>query len=373
MASSGSGISPPNENFLSRKKKEIIDRSMAFFQQHLDQCLDNAVSAPAKRRPKRARDVEDAAPDRRGAEETGARNKKKRVSHDANGRKFACPFCKHNPAKYKNVRTCSGPGWDDVHRVKEHVYRNHFMKNFCPRCFEHFENADALKNHQRAEIPCKVKQQPWDTITEDQEKQLRARAKAHCSEETRWEEMYRIIFPGEHVPSPYYDSDAETSSSAMYSRFQSTEECKEFLRKELPRLVRPAMEEYVNGLFEELQAKVNQKTAEIIRDVEIQMLRTFQFGAEQSATSVPARVSATPRLGPGSSELAKVDEMLHGLNEDPVYVEFRDGLNLGLEELLADSQGIIGCGNSSVDSAYFTSSSGGSFLGSLAQYNPGYM
>lgn len=118
MASRGSGISPPNENFLSRKKKEIIDKYMALFQQHLDRCLDNSVSAPDKRRSKRPRDDEDTAPDRRGAEEIGTRNKKKRVSHEANGRKFACPFCKHAPAKYKNVRTCLGPGWVDVHRVK---------------------------------------------------------------------------------------------------------------------------------------------------------------------------------------------------------------------------------------------------------------
>ncbi|GAB1312849.1 hypothetical protein MFIFM68171_03059 [Madurella fahalii] len=372
MASRGSGISPPNETFLSRKKKEILDRSMALFQQHLDRCLDNSVSGPVKRRSKRARDDGDTAPDRSGVEETGARNKKKRVSREANARKYACPFCKHDPARYKNVKTCCGPGWDDVHRVKEHVYRSHSMKNSCPRCFEHFDTADALNNHQRADIPCKVKHPSSDAITEEQEKQLRARAKAHCSEETRWEEMYRIIFPGEPIPSPYYDSDPEASSNAMCSRFKSKDECKEFLRAELPRLVRPAMEQYVNSLFQELQAKVDQKAAEIIRDVEIQMLRTFQFGVEQSATSIPARVAATPRLGPGSSELAKMDEMLHGLNDDPMYTEFRDGLHWDIEELLGDNPS-IGCGESSVDSAYFTSSGGGSLPGGLPQYIPGYM
>lgn len=158
----------------------------------------------------------------------------------------------------------------------------------------------------------------------------------------------------------------------MGSRFKSTDECKEFLRKELPRLVRPAMEEYVNNLFKELQAKVNQKAAEIIRDVEIQMLRTFQFGVEQSATSIPTHESVTPRLGPVSSELAKVDEMLHGLNGDPMYAEFRDGLHWDLDELLADNP-TIECGNSGVDSAYYTSSDRGSLPGGLTQYIPGCM
>ncbi|OTA53950.1 hypothetical protein K449DRAFT_203041 [Hypoxylon sp. EC38] len=32
--------------------------------------------------------------------------------------KFACPYFKYNPAKYKEWRGCPGPGWPDVHRVK---------------------------------------------------------------------------------------------------------------------------------------------------------------------------------------------------------------------------------------------------------------
>lgn len=32
--------------------------------------------------------------------------------------KYACPYFKYNPAKYKDWRICPGPGWTDVHRVK---------------------------------------------------------------------------------------------------------------------------------------------------------------------------------------------------------------------------------------------------------------
>lgn len=31
---------------------------------------------------------------------------------------YACPYFKCNPAMYKSVRTCPGPGWPNVHRVK---------------------------------------------------------------------------------------------------------------------------------------------------------------------------------------------------------------------------------------------------------------
>ena len=32
--------------------------------------------------------------------------------------RLACPFYKRNPEKYKSERTCSGPGWRDVAKVK---------------------------------------------------------------------------------------------------------------------------------------------------------------------------------------------------------------------------------------------------------------
>lgn len=44
---------------------------------------------------------------------------KKRAKRDLDeGLKFACPFFKHDSAKYGTQRTCCGPGWENVHRVK---------------------------------------------------------------------------------------------------------------------------------------------------------------------------------------------------------------------------------------------------------------
>jgi hypothetical protein len=50
-------------------------------------------------------------------------------------RAFACPFYKYNPTRYsphntdaqlaRRFRTCSGPGWDSTHRLKEHLTRAH--------------------------------------------------------------------------------------------------------------------------------------------------------------------------------------------------------------------------------------------------------
>jgi hypothetical protein len=37
--------------------------------------------------------------------------------------RFACPFFKRDPRKYRHCRGCTGPGWHSVHRLKYFVSR----------------------------------------------------------------------------------------------------------------------------------------------------------------------------------------------------------------------------------------------------------
>lgn len=46
------------------------------------------------------------------------RNKKAKMINDDTRLRFACPYYKHDPQRFKDHRTCLGPGWPDVHRVK---------------------------------------------------------------------------------------------------------------------------------------------------------------------------------------------------------------------------------------------------------------
>ncbi|KAK4151984.1 hypothetical protein C8A00DRAFT_44896 [Chaetomidium leptoderma] len=416
MASRGSGTPPPphspspnRESLLSRKKKEIVDRSMALFQLSLDRCLDKSVSsststagaragagsaaAAVVRRVKRGREEEDdtgkgAVVGELGAGVGGRGAKKKKVS-PKEGKKFACPFCKHDPDKYRKVKTCCGPGWDDVHRVKEHIYRRHSLKSLCPRCFEHFDKPEALKSHQRADVPCKLREMALDAITEEQEKTLRLRAKSNCSDEDKWGDMYRVIYPDEKVPSPYYDPETDSFPKAENSRFQSLDECKDFLRAEVPRLVRPAIEQYVNTLFEEVQEKVNQKTIEIIREVETKVLLTFHFHEDQAASALlssssssssvivqgaAAAAEPSPPPSPGASggggpELSKVNQFFDEFRDDSFMNELYGGVQFDVEDLLAAQNYQGGCpDNRSMDSAYYTSSSNGGLGAGGADY-----
>lgn len=57
--------------------------------------------------------------DRRGSEQGGAGGSEPiSEQSDAEGKKLACPYFKHDPQKYQKVRSCPGPGWDTVHRLK---------------------------------------------------------------------------------------------------------------------------------------------------------------------------------------------------------------------------------------------------------------
>lgn len=190
-----------------------------------------------------------------------------------------------------------------------------------------------------------------------------------------------------------YDSDTDPSRpKAEKSRFQNVDECKAFLRTEISRLVKPAIEQYVHALFEQVQEKVDQKTVEIIRDVETKVLLTFRFQEEQALSALASSSAAAtapyaaipPSRGhygaaaaaaepspPPSPELAKVSQMLEGLKGDPIASELCGGMHFDLEDLLAGNPGFE-CDTFSADSAYWTSSSSGGGQGTFGMDGAGF-
>lgn len=140
------------ESIIARKKREFVDMSMELFTQEcykwftsvfgIVECAggekrkrpaersgddvnrSNANSGPPAGGQKRRQFDEDDGcdgahgngddEDDDGGEGRAAGKKRTKRVVD----KFACPYMKHDPAKYENQRTCCGPGWDDVHRVK---------------------------------------------------------------------------------------------------------------------------------------------------------------------------------------------------------------------------------------------------------------
>lgn len=121
------------------------------------------------------------------------------------GPRFACPFYKHDPNRYRNRRTCPGPGWPTVHRMKEHLYRAHAKPILCPRCYTMFDSDNELAVHLRSN-PCLISApQPIDGIDRETLMGLRKRSPALRLEEDKWRDAYRLLFPdveGADIPSP---------------------------------------------------------------------------------------------------------------------------------------------------------------------------
>ncbi|RFU34082.1 hypothetical protein B7463_g2229, partial [Scytalidium lignicola] len=157
-------------------------------------------------------------------------------------RNLACPFLKHNKKEYQKWRCCAWSGWPTVHRVKQN-----------------FESVAELSDHQRIEIPCEIRE-------EEQQ------------DEEKWTKVYMILFPNDDpVPSPYHDLNSIISDELpklgdeYYNFFK---DLGDHARHELPKLMRPRLENMLNGIMNE--GLYQDKIVDLAQDVFQQIIRTFR-------------------------------------------------------------------------------------------------
>ncbi|CVL02102.1 uncharacterized protein FMAN_08217 [Fusarium mangiferae] len=236
-------------------------------------------STPRPRRlPKRKRTNEE---DDDGNEES---SKSQRIDGDPEIRMFACPYFKRNPRKYGQPRwkSCAHPGYRDIHRVKEHMYRRHSLPEYqCRRCRVDLNTSDALEAHlqqQQACTPCIGAQ---DGLSQDQVKRMRSKKGTgkNKDEVERWNDVYAIAFPHDKdTPSPYlYDTDQDKN----LREFNVCHEYSRFLTRELPALVgrrlstvgcplpetiKDDIEQFVKGLVPQLQGSFLQEMGFVVGD-----------------------------------------------------------------------------------------------------------
>ncbi|KAF4453698.1 serine/threonine protein kinase [Fusarium austroafricanum] len=160
---------------------------------------------------------------------------------------FACPFHKAGILVSALHRACQGPGWTSISKLKQHLIRAHLPnkdkgKHICGRCDSSFETGSLLLAHQKQEPPCRSKksQSTYGMITSEQAALLKSvrRKSNKVTDEERWFEIYRIIFPSykrtDNI-SPYHESHYEsTSLSTLNSTTTSSNgisQYKDYLRK----------------------------------------------------------------------------------------------------------------------------------------------
>ncbi|KAF2118642.1 hypothetical protein BDV96DRAFT_360518 [Lophiotrema nucula] len=199
------------------------------------------------------------------------------------GPRFACPFFKHDPNRYRNRRTCPGPGWPTVHRMKEHLYRSHAQPICCPRCYIMFDSDNELSNHLRTR-PCEIAEpQPIEGIDRETLNALRRRSPALRLEEDKWRDAYKLLFPQvpeADIPSPYYDSNSPTEESRRFRR-----ELLERIRRELFATAEQEAGPVEQGLLRQV--------AEIIRRCETELLDAF-YGTSAQHVAANASLSQPP-------------------------------------------------------------------------------
>ncbi|KAK7756446.1 hypothetical protein SLS62_001672 [Diatrype stigma] len=272
------GLTP--EQFLEKKKAEGVALVMAEFKTWLDKRLDvityayetagmsedpaansggtgsqdsnaSGKSQRSSKRPKRQFGEDDPNNSSSGGDENGRDNGgNKRAKKDTDTKKrFACPYYKHDPRTHRRERTCCGPGWDSIHRLK---------------CGEPFDGTNELNAHLRADTLCeKVDIGPMDGVDEEMEAKLKVRkAYTGLTEEQKWREIYLILFPKanrETVPSPYYDGNDGLGLNKSAAEWKKVERR---IRKELPKYVQKKVERK----FEHLTVDTLSKLADIVRD-----------------------------------------------------------------------------------------------------------
>ncbi|KAI8305771.1 hypothetical protein K4K59_011966 [Colletotrichum sp. SAR11_240] len=206
----------------------------------------------------------------------------KKRTKTGDGRKFACPFYKFDSERWKNERTCCGPGWYEIHRLKEHLYRTHLLVT-CTRCFGHFKSEKLLQKHQRTKDECVWQDESSCVIDvgagidSKKEKLLKARSKAEDGV-GKWYEIYHILFPckiaAKDLPTPYYDAPNGKSGLSNDDDLKRKYEC--FLRREIPKIIHQQLVADVEEKFQDLEASVQGRLGSWIKIAAEKCATVFQ-------------------------------------------------------------------------------------------------
>ncbi|KAI4645462.1 uncharacterized protein J4E78_009372 [Alternaria triticimaculans] len=208
------------------------------------------------------------------------------------GARFACPFYKHDPDRHRNRRTCPGPGWPTVHRMKEHLYRSHSQPIFCPICYATFKSDKEQSSHVRLQQCERSLPQQIEGIDRETVWTLRKRTTALRLEEDKWRDVYQVLFPdvsAAEIPSPFYDCDSPSETSRRF-------------RRDLLRRVQEELLMESGQVPTPIEQQLLQRVAQIVRRCEHDLLNQAQPPSSPpsnpdrraSASSINSSYQATP-------------------------------------------------------------------------------
>ncbi|KAF7547065.1 hypothetical protein G7Z17_g7974 [Cylindrodendrum hubeiense] len=298
---------------LRYRKKHIVDSLMAAIVECIEKKLEaledgcEGASSPSQPsssgfRPgsqksqwagqKRHHRLDDGGEDEKDDDDNRSRkdkNKKAKRINDDTRLRFACPYYKHDPQRFKDHRTCLGPGWPDVHRVKEHLKRSHSLPSHqCHRCFEYFFKDEELKKHQRNPKPCPVKDPATirrdlsDGYDLEQGKKLQKRIKK--TSEDKWKDWYCILFEvdpaSSEIPSAYHDIPYQNGGSTP--QVSNLQEYQEFYRSRVTPVIRHHVEQEVERAILAVEDDIKSNVMDVIRDLPRRIMESIPLPSHLS-------------------------------------------------------------------------------------------
>ncbi|KAH8647744.1 hypothetical protein BX600DRAFT_518163 [Xylariales sp. PMI_506] len=330
------------ESYVDKKKNEILDRVILsvvlwlkskFRQAYQGSCqfgqpvdAENNCTSSATQQPNP--DVENSAsgkkrklinligdsPDRAGDDDGSRKESGKGGSKSSKGKspevqRFACPYFKYHPTKYKDWRNCPGPGWTDIHRVKEHLYRRHRQpKHRCGRCWEPFEDEQSYLHHSRSAEPCALRpMEPAEGFDARQESRLKSRKKIYpeATEYQKWRRIFNILFPHvleQDIPSPFYEYDQAGDLSDSHACIK---QCENYVLREVPSRLRMALEPQLNMGLTIVEESMRRTASECVRNLLRDVFHEFR---ELQRRESPQ--DTTTATGSATSAVAMAEEVI---------------------------------------------------------------
>lgn len=226
---------------------------------------DISPSGLRHKNQRRQRDRDEHSDDEGNQEHPRKKNKGNDV--DDIKKLLACPFHQRDPHRLSINRSCNGPGWASIARLKEHLYRVHFVHR-CRRCKSRFDTATGLDSHYEDLTPCTVSSAPPDPIEGFNERQ---RESLKCRRVQDWRKIYQILFPDDDersIPSQYYASVITiTDILDQFDRAYQQE-----VERQLPGRVRSVLE----GLSSRPSSSIEDEILLVVNDINSAVINSFR-------------------------------------------------------------------------------------------------
>ncbi|CAG8952860.1 hypothetical protein HYFRA_00007574 [Hymenoscyphus fraxineus] len=208
--------------------------------------------------------------------------------------KFACPFRKHDPRKY-SIQTCplcAMKPHKSIARLKTHLYEKHLIEQ-CPRCKSVFESEEALEAHNMGEERCEAApDKQVDGMTRKMRDQIRNRKKPYPGQTDgeKWENIYKILFPNETVPDPYFEPIPDHGAGTPQSPDNvNIIQYQDHLRRVIPGFVENSLDER-----HPTDAQLKRQMKDIIREALDQAFISFRDNFTLGSTATEPLMHTDP-------------------------------------------------------------------------------